>query len=394
MRFPKKFAVIALAIALLPAGANAVAVERETLLDFDTRDVMEQLQEAVSLHDEIKTLEPSKLFGRDQKSARSDMAEVLDEAMALFESSRINELRQQFRTLENKIQEQQALLSNLRSERVLAPVEEESLKSKIMLGDTLKRLVASTKGDYDRLITSAEADIAGYEASKDETVEDLRLSLDAIGLSLSGPQIESLLSSVVGDDIVEMTVVFNSIKDITGQLAEMAAASNEDLEHSKKYYGMVVVLHRMVSLMQQDFISDVKEEYLPGLDSFRTNADAYIKNSKNLMKGSDNREQLSANIAANELTRKVIDLYSSMLTQQVRQVEKALQLTQRQQAVAENTYDTVALSASVVSMIREGGRTFDQLVSLQAPDVRVFRNEQMLTEFRRLTAELKNGGGK
>jgi hypothetical protein len=45
-------------------------------------------------------------------------------------------------------------------------------------------------------------------------------------------------------------------------------------------------------------------------------------------------------------------------------------------------------------MIREGGRTFDQLVSLQAPDVRVFRNEQMLTEFRRLTAELKNGGGK
>ncbi|MBV0933017.1 hypothetical protein [Marinobacterium weihaiense] len=390
MRSRKLFTAAAVFLALLSGGAGATQAERKELLDYDTRDVLESLQEAVTLHDEIKTLQPSRLFGRDQSSARSDLDEMLDEAMALFESSRINELRSQYRALEVKIAEQQRTLSMLRAERVLAPAEDESLKSKLIPGDTLKRMVASTRGDYDRLIISADTNLKAYQSSQTEVVEALRIALDELGLSLSEAQLQSLLASVVGDDMVQMTVVFNSIREVTGQLVEMVAASGEDLAYSKQYYGMVVVLHRMVGLMQEQFIHDVKNEYLPKLESFREAADANIQASRNLMRGGDNRATLQANIEANQLTRQVVGLYMQILQQQLHQVGKALEVNRRQQAVAENTYDTVALSSNVVSMIRQGGRTFDQLVALQMPDVRVFKNERMLNEFRRLTAELKS----
>jgi len=58
--------------------------------------------------------------------------------------------------------------------------------------------------------------------------------------------------------------------------------------------------------------------------------------------------------------------------------------------VADNTYRTVSLSSSVVSMIREGANTFDQLISLQMPDIREFQNAEVREEFRNLTEQLAN----
>ena len=77
-----------------------------------------------------------------------------------------------------------------------------------------------------------------------------------------------------------------------------------------------------------------------------------------------------------------------MLNNQRRKVSEAHKVTLQEMRVARNTYHTVALSSAVVAMIREGQNTFEQLISLQMPDIREFQNDQVREEFRNLTARL------
>lgn len=386
----KKVVKAALLASLLGScgGAGAEEWSRETILNFDTREVLVALEDALLVHDEIPTLEESKFIGRDQEDAESDLDELIEEAMALFESEAIKELRTQYRELEERIQAQEQKLTKYRSERVLAVEDGRSLQTQLVPGDTLKSLVAETKADYDMLIEATEKNIEAYEEEKALTMTQMSQALTAIGVDLDSNQLEAMMSSVVGDDIVSMSVVFNAIKDMTTQLAELTQSSGEDLAHAKKYYGMVVVLHRIMAHMQESFIADVDETYLPKLTQYRNNAKSNIEESRNLISEGGNKATLENNIESNRLTIRVIELYADMLEGQRDKVAAAHEVTVREMKVADNTYRTVSLSSSVVSMIREGANTFDQLISLQMPDIREFQNEEVREEFRNLTERL------
>jgi hypothetical protein len=377
-----------LASLLGSGGAGAEEWSRETILNFDTREVLGALEDALVVHDEIPTLEESTFIGRDQEDATADLDELIEDAMALLESEAINNLRTQYRELEERLEEQEQKLTEYRSERVLAVEDGRSLQTRLVPGDTLKSFVAVTKADYDMLIEATENNIEAYEEEKALTMTQMSQALNAIGVELDADQLEAMMSSVVGDDIVSMSVVFNAIKDMTTQLAELTQSSGEDLEHAKKYYGMVVVLHRIMAHMQESFVADVDEKYLPKLTQYRDNARSNIEESRDLMGEGGNEKTLKNNIQSNKLTIEVIDLYADMLERQRDKVAAAHEVTVREMKVANNTYNTVSLSSSVVSMIREGANTFDQLISLQMPDIREFQNEEVREEFRNLTERL------
>jgi|CEGE01.1.fsa_nt_gi hypothetical protein len=375
-------------LATVLGTAHADDWSREEVISFDTRSILSELEEALAIHDEIPGLEKSKLIGRDRQDAEDDLNELIADAMALFESEAINTLRDQYRQLEEKIKEQENKLVEYRSERVLATREERSLRTQLVPGETLKSFVAFTKADYDLLIEATEKNISAYETDRANTLNQMRQALGSIGVDLSEEQLEAMMSSVIGDDIIEMSVVFNTIKDITLQLAELTQQSGENLAHAKKYYGMVVILHRMMGQMQAGFINAVDEIYLPKLKGYRDSALANIQESRKLIDGNNNRQTLENNIESNKLTLKVIDLYAELLKNQRDKVAKAHRVTQREISIADNTYKTVSLSSSVVTMLREGTNTFDQLISLQMPDIREFQNEEIREEFRKLTDRL------
>lgn len=375
-------------LATVLGTAHADDWSREEVISFDTRSILSELEEALAIHDEIPGLEKSKLIGRDRQDAEDDLNELIADAMALFESEAINTLRDQYRQLEEKIKEQEDKLVEYRSERVLATREDRSLRTQLVPGETLKSFVAVTKADYDLLIEATEKNISAYETDRANTLNQMRQALGSIGVDLSEEQLEAMMSSVIGDDIIEMSVVFNTIKDITLQLAELTQQSGENLAHAKKYYGMVVILHRMMGQMQAGFINAVDEIYLPKLKGYRDSALANIQESRKLIDGNNNRQTLENNIESNKLTLKVIDLYAELLKNQRDKVAKAHRVTQREISIADNTYKTVSLSSSVVTMLREGTNTFDQLISLQMPDIREFQNEEIREEFRKLTDRL------
>ncbi len=71
-----------------------------------------------------------------------------------------------------------------------------------------------------------------------------------IGLDLDLEQIKVLLSRVDSENIIQMSVVFDVLKQITKQLMELTQSSGEEIKTAKKYYGMHVVLIEMVIHMQ------------------------------------------------------------------------------------------------------------------------------------------------
>ena len=358
-------------------------------MDYDQPEAFATLKKAVSYFDEMDTLPEEAWISRDQASARSDMDEMIEEAMQALDVPQLSTLRSTYRQVEEKIRESRGEISELKEKRILAPDTDVSTLTRLTPTDTLREFTASTRGDYDLLIAAHEKNIAAYQGELTTLEGKLAARLEEIGITLTPDQVQVWLSSVVGDDVLTMSVVFASIKSVAQQLAELTRDSGENLDYARRYYGMVVMLHRMIVTMQQDFITRVNDEVLPQLQGFADEAEATTREARTLIKQGGSRESLENNIRANTLTLKTINLYRSLVTEQRDRVTTSLTKSQRELAVATNTYRTVKLSAHVADLIRQGVKTFDTLAGLQVPVATSFKNSAMREEFRKLTERMQ-----
>ena len=382
-------AALSLSLATLaPTLTPGLALAADDM-HFDQPEAFATLKKAVGYFDEMDTLPEEAWISRDQASARSDMDEMIEEAMQALDVPELSTLRSTYRQVEDKIRESRREISELKEKRILAPDTEVSTLTRFTPTDTLREFTASTRGDYDLLIAAHEKNITAYQGELTTLEGKLAARLEEIGITLTPDQVQVWLSSVVGDDVLTMSVVFASIKSVAQQLAELTRDSGENLEYARRYYGMVVMLHRMIVTMQQDFIARVDDEVLPQLQGFADEAEATTRDARTLIKQGGSRESLESNIRANALTLKTINLYRSLVSEQRDRVKTSLTKSQRELAVATNTYRTVKLSAHVADLIRQGVKTFDTLAGLQVPVATSFENSAMREEFRKLTERMQ-----
>jgi len=373
---------------LAPTLTPGIALAADDM-HFDQPEAFATLKKAVGYFDEMDTLPEEAWISRDQASARSDMDEMIEEAMQALDVPQLSTLRSTYRQVEDKIRDSRSEISELKEKRILAPDTEVSTLTRFTPTDTLREFTASTRGDYDLLIAAHEKNITAYQDELTTLEGKLAARLEEIGITLTPDQVQVWLSSVVGDDVLTMSVVFASIKSVAQQLAELTRDSGENLEYARRYYGMVVMLHRMIVTMQQDFIARVDDEVLPQLQGFADEAEATTREARTLIKQGGSRESLENNIRANALTLKTINLYRSLVSEQRDRVKTSLTKSQRELAVATNTYRTVKLSAHVADLIRQGVKTFDTLAGLQVPVATSFENSAMREEFRKLTERMQ-----
>ncbi len=381
-------AALSLSLALAPTLTPGIALAADDM-HFDQPEAFATLKKAVGYFDEMDILPEEAWISRDQASARSDMDEMIEEAMQALDVPELSTLRSTYRQVEDKIRESRREISELKEKRILAPDTEVSTLTRFTPTDTLREFTASTRGDYDLLIAAHEKNITAYQGELTTLEGKLAARLEEIGITLTPDQVQVWLSSVVGDDVLTMSVVFASIKSVAQQLAELTRDSGENLEYARRYYGMVVMLHRMIVTMQQDFIARVDDEVLPQLQGFADEAEATTREARTLIKQGGSRESLENNIRANALTLKTINLYRSLVSEQRDRVKTSLTKSQRELAVATNTYRTVKLSAHVADLIRQGVKTFDTLAGLQVPVATSFENSAMREEFRKLTERMQ-----
>lgn len=336
------------------------------------KDILNNLNDALALNTQIDNAPASRFFGADKKSLRKDQVDVFNVIESLLSSPSIAKNRQHIETLKEKISDKKNTISHYMEKRIIAD--------------------PADRANYDKKIEKMKIDIEGLSTRIDDQKTILKKRFNASGLLLSDPQVDILLSRVDADDIIKMSLVYDVLKDITAQLMGLTKESHENINQARKYYGMHVVLLKLVITMQDRYVQKLDNEYLPKIELINIEARRLNKESTRLLASETQRNRkilLHKNIKAQQLTLKVAKLYAQQLNQQKAKVIHARQLIMKDYNVAKNTYDTVKISADLIQLMRTNRTSFAALMDIQLPDIMPFENITMQRKFEELSLLIK-----
>ncbi len=340
--------------------------------------VVPKLQETLVLEDAREGLPDSAWIGPDKASNQEEIDALLDDAVTILSTSPVQRYRERIRAVQTEIDSARAAVADYRQRRVSAPPE-----------SNVKRTVA----DYDRLIAEKESEIGRLQERLAGIKREFAAAVRALGVELSDEQVEFLLSTVVGDNMVDLGILFDNVKAVTAQLEKLVAESGEDLQSARRYYGMYVVLLRALNRMHWKIHEAIGEQYVPQIDSIVARAQGLTAETRELQRSAPaKRELLEANLEAQRLTIEAGGVYRQYLLDQAAQVARAQKELEKDIAAAWNTYETVRVSGELVGLVRSSQRLLEGLMNRQVPALRPFENLEMRREFEKLTEQLRQGG--
>jgi hypothetical protein len=338
-------------------------------------DVVPTLDSALILEEHHAELPATRWIGTDQRSNREAINALLDDAVRILSISPVQNERARIQALEAEIERARITIAEARQKRITAPTQ-----------SALKTTIA----DYDRQIESAERDIERLTDELSALKQAFAAQLRSMGLELADDQVEFLLSTVVGDNMVELGILFDNVKAITLQLESLVAESGEDLQSARRYYGLYVVLLQALNRMHVQIEEAIGEQYVPQINAIIARAQALSTETRRLQRESPKRhELLAANLAAQQLTIRAAEVYRQYLQDQAKQVKAARVELESDIAAAWNTYETVRVSGELVSLVRSSQQLLEGLMNRQVPTLRPFENLEMQRELQKLTEQLR-----
>lgn len=335
-------------------------------------DVLKELDGALILNTRIDAAPVSSFFSADKGSLGEDQVDVFEEIEALLSSPAIAKNRRNIDALKKKVQGKQDSITHIKEKRVVADNDE--------------------RATYDKQIKKAQADIQALTQRINNEKNILKRRFNASGLLLSDAQVDVLLSRVDANDIIKMSLVYDVLADITAQLMGLTKESNENIDQARKYYGMHVVLLKLVINMQDSYVKKLDDVYLPKIETIRIETLRINQDSSRLLSKenkNDRKNLLRKNIKAQQLTLKVAKLYAQQLNHQKAKVKKARNLIADDYRVAKNTYDTVKISADLIQLMKSNRASFNALMNIQIPEIVPFENLEMQRKFEEMSSMIK-----
>ena len=355
--------------------------------------MLPRFRDALKLKDKQDKLPDSSLFHEDKESNREDINELLDEAVSILVISDTQTYRRKIESLQKEIADSEKKITEYEEKRISAPSDQPAWKA-----------WGNSKQDYENKIEDQRERIAKYESEIEKVKDSLREELRELGLDVNSEQVDFLLSTIVGDNVIQVIVAFENVKRLTTQLEQLMVQSGENIESARRYYGMYTVLLEILDRMYHQIISDIDRKYIPqitgGKNEEGKRVEGIIPRTEKLTQKTNqliqkspsarNREVLSANIRAQNLTLEAAQLYRTYLEKQRVDLVTAKKKLAPDLAAAQNTYETVKVSSELIAMMKSGQNLFDTLKSLQVPELRVFENLEMKREFQKLTVQMKS----
>ncbi|NEX15434.1 MAG: hypothetical protein C1943_02055 [Halochromatium sp.] len=338
-----------------------------------------KLEETLQLEDDRPQLPDRAWLGRDKQDADTDINALLEASVAILSRSPVQDYRAQIEALRGRISEARAEIDQFRRARIAAPTES---------------LVATTVSGYDQRIAGREADIRSYQAELEQIKAEFVGELRALGIELSNDQVDLLLATVVGDNIIDLGIVFDNVKAITEQLETLVEDSGEDLESARRYYGMYVVLLRALARMHNDVAMAIEMRYIPEINAIAERAAQLSEETRTLIGSQPERSALlRTNLQAQQLTIEAAGVYRDYLAEQRKEVEQAQAALDADIEMAWNTYQTVRVSGELVDLVQSSQSLLDGLLDREVPPLRPFQNLEMQRELEKLTRQLRSAEG-
>ena len=334
-----------------------------------------RLDELIARQDRGRELPESAWFGEDRASNSAVINELMDEVARILIGS--NRLREEMRQLTEAIAENRSAIVELKQRKLTAPSDSLWRKTVSDLAEEI--------GEREALLAEQRMAMADLNAHTAALLRDKGLDIDADG-------VEFLLSTVVGDDVIDMTLVFGKVRQLTEQLEALTVESREDLETARRYYGMYAVLLATLEHMHLVLIDRIQTDYRPRIGVIRERAEELMRETTALNADGPS-PVLQSNIEAQQLTIDAAVTYARYLARQQSRVTVSHERLSRDLAIARNTYETVKMSGDLVTLMQNSRQRLDSLFQLQVPPLRAFENLEMKREFERLTATLLEEDG-
>ncbi|MCI4661143.1 MAG: hypothetical protein MRY63_04885 [Neomegalonema sp.] len=319
-------------------------------------------------------------FGMDQGSR---IRELLGSAFEMMTDTPVTELQGAITDAREQIAQLKRQIADLRERRISAP-EDAGWEGWLGVSEDRKRI--------DEAITELEDRITGQEQRIANTKEQFGQAMAEAGAPLPPEQIDLLLDSVTGSDLVELAAAYEAVRGVSQQLRDLMDSTGEDLTYARRYYGMHTALIALLAEAQNHFMRQVEQEYLPKLQAVERDLALAEKQTQRLLRDEPTdaqRKALDANRESQKVAREALRFYRDYLTAQRDMVRGAHASTLKELRVADNTLRTVDASFQLKQLMESTAMSFEALQSLESPGFeRVFRNEDLRREFKELTEKL------
>jgi hypothetical protein len=211
-------------------------------------------------------------------------------------------------------------------------------------------------------------------------------------VNLNSKQIDALLTRVDGDDIIQISLVMETLKYITNQILVLMKESQEELTQAKKYYAMHQVLLELVVYIQQKYIDKCDNSYIPKIEKLIVDSKAMMDETKRLRDKEEDpkvRAIYNINLDAQILTKKVAIRYKDDIIKSKKNMLEAQKISKKNLKLSQNTYQTVMLSANLFNLIKRSQTMFDEVSKIQVPKIVPFQSIQLQEKYRELTEKLR-----
>ena len=375
---------ITLAALFLLSASSVFAASEDSLPSYLVEkwgSLTETLSDALSLRDKQETLPASSWFGADRTSNARKIDELLDRALEILAQGRAGDLRRQALELRAEIPKLRLEADGLRNQRISAP-------------ESSRLPWVRTRAKIDERLSELEGEIADRERALSAVNAQLAEALRGLGLQLDDRQIDILLSSVTGDDLLQNAVVFSNVRAMVEKLAELSREDRDNLEINRRYSGLYLVLNDLLIHTQEELVRRIDGEYKPRLVEIGREAEALRREA--LARGSQagysdsQKKSFALNAESNAMTLRVAELYTRLLDSQRKGILDNLADLRRSRDLAENTYRTVRSSGDLRNLIRSGLELFDSIHALSMPEILPFENEAIRREFEEINKRLRH----
>lgn len=376
--------VIMLAAFFLLSAPSVFAASEDSLPSYLVEkwgSLTETLSDALSLRDRQETLPASSWFGADRTSNARKIDELLDQALEILAQGRAGDLRRQGLELRAEIPKLRLEADGLRNQRISAP-------------ESSRLPWVKTRTKIDERLSELDGEIADRERALSAVNAQLAEALRDLGLQLDDRQIDILLSSVTGDDLLQNAVVFSNVRAMVEKLAELSREDRDNLEINRRYSGLYLVLNDLLIHTQEELVRRIDGKYKPRLVEIGREAEALRKEA--LARGSQagysdlQKKSFALNAESNAMTLRVAELYTRLLDSQRKGILDNLADLRRNRDLAENTYRTVRSSGDLRNLIRSGLELFDSIHALSMPEILPFENEAIRREFEEINKRLRH----
>jgi len=319
---------------------------------------------------------------RETKEERmKDIQELLDAALDVITDvplvtlqNRLDQSRSTINTLEDQI-------TQLREKRLSAP--DDAL---------LPGILSDTVTSIDEEIQDLEKRIAANRQEIEKAKGKIHQALKQSGLTVTRDQLDLLLGSVVGGDMIKMVAAYQASHQIDQRLADLMTQSGGEIKTSRRYFAMHAALFAMLLHAQNHIIEKIDTVYMKRMGQILTDIRKARADTRRLLRGRNREDQkrvLDANLKAQAFSERVALFYRDYLSTQRAQMIRARAQTRRDLRIADNTYSTVEASFQLRALIDDAKASFEAMQMLEAPGFdQVFKNEELRKEFENLTEKL------